>query len=84
VKQLNVIVRALDSSRQPDVYFALLPTTNLGKLMAAYCERQKLERDETDFTFRGAKLLDGMTPKSMGMKDKDVVEMLPFPLQLVD
>jgi len=57
-------------------------TQNLKHAMSAYCIRLKIEREKFLFIYKNLLIKDTDTPKSLGMKDGDVVDAVEISLLL--
>ena len=65
-----------------EVWFKLGEHTSLGKLMAAWCQRQKLRPWQVRFMFYG-KLIDSTdTCASLGLEEGDVLDVFKGPINL--
>jgi hypothetical protein len=58
------------------VYFKIKKSTQLKKLMEAYCARQILDLDQIRFMFDGNLLRGSQTPGELEMVDDDVIDAL--------
>jgi len=70
-KTINLKVKGTDGSI---VHFKIKPTTELKKLMEAYCARQSLQMDQTRFLYGGNLLHYNQTPGELDMQDDNVIE----------
>ncbi|XP_060853796.1 small ubiquitin-related modifier 2-like [Rhopalosiphum padi] len=57
------------------IQFKIKTHCHLIKLMNAYCAKSGLDRAITRFRFNGAAISETSTANSMGIKDKDVIEV---------
>lgn len=70
-EHINLRVVAHDGG---EVYFKIKQSTTLGKLMAAYCDRQSISPNAIRFLFDGQRLKDHQTPKDLNMEDNDIID----------
>lgn len=59
-----------------EVFFKIKSTTQLKKLMDAYCQRQGLAANNVRFLFDGERLHEGQTPKELSMENGDEIDVL--------
>lgn len=57
------------------VQFKIKKHTALKKLMSTYCERAGLALQTIRFSFDGARINEGDTPKGLDMEDGDTIEV---------
>ena len=67
-EQLNLKVKSQDVE---EVFFKIKNSTQLKKLMDAYCQRQSLNANNVRFLFDGERLHENQTPKDMNMENGD-------------
>lgn len=67
-EQLNLKVKSQDGE---EVFFKIKTTTQLKKLMDAYCQRQSLAPNNVRFLFDGERLHENQTPKELNMENGD-------------
>ena len=72
-KEMGLCVIMQDGS---EVYFKCRPTTPLGKLMNAFCQRQGVAMQSVRFLFDGMRLHPNSTPRDMDMEDGDVIDAM--------
>ena len=58
------------------VQFKTKKTTQLKKLMKAYCERMNLQVGSTRFMFDGERIQEGQTPNELGLEDGDQIDAM--------
>ena len=63
----------------PEVYFRLLSTTPLSRLVTAYCDRQQLARASVCFKFNEQVIEDTHTPEALEMVDGDHIDAYWIP-----
>ena len=56
------------------VHFRMKATTQLKKLMEAYCARQSLRMDQTRFLYHGIECQETHTPAELDIKEDDVID----------
>ncbi len=59
-----------------EVFFKIKKTTNLKKLMDAYCKRQGLNPSTVRFTFDGNRISGNETAEQLDMEDQDVIDAM--------
>jgi small ubiquitin-related modifier len=59
------------------VYFKMKPSTSLGKLMNAFCEREGLDRSNVRFLWEGSRISDADTPDELDIKDLNTIDVYP-------
>lgn len=59
-----------------EVFFKIKKTTNLKKLMEAYCKRQGLNASTVRFTFDGNRISGSETAEQLEMEDQDVIDAM--------
>lgn len=59
-----------------EVFFKIKSTTQLKKLMDAYCQRQGLASNNVRFLFDGERLHETQTPKELNMENGDEIDVL--------
>ena len=64
----------LKDDRQNEVFFKVKPTTQLSKVIAAYCAQQGVDPKTQRFFFDDHRIVDGDTPQSLEMEDGDEVD----------
>eukprot|EP01121_Diplochlamys_sp_Union-15-3_P000506 TRINITY_DN10443_c0_g5_i1.p1 TRINITY_DN10443_c0_g5~~TRINITY_DN10443_c0_g5_i1.p1 ORF type:complete len:114 (-),score=29.78 TRINITY_DN10443_c0_g5_i1:97-399(-) len=69
--QISLKVVAQDGA---EVLFKIKSTTQLKKLMEAYCSRQGIDPNSIRFLWEGQRLREEQTPKELGMEDNDVID----------
>lgn len=50
------------------------PTTLLGKMFSAYCQKNSVNRGELRFLYDGTILQDAQTVAEAGLEDKDAID----------
>ncbi|TGZ83576.1 ubiquitin-like protein [Ascodesmis nigricans] len=58
-----------------EVFFKIKRSTQLKKLMDAFCERQGKSTSSVRFLFDGTRVQPGDTPDSLDMQDGDTLEV---------
>ncbi|KAK1565111.1 hypothetical protein Q3G72_019045 [Acer saccharum] len=59
-----------------EVFFRIKRSTQLKKLMNAYCDRQSVEINSIAFLFDGCRLRADQTPDELEMEDGDEIDAL--------
>jgi len=59
-----------------EVFFKIKNTTQLKKLMDAYCQRQSLKANNVRFLFDGERLHENQTPKDLNMENGDEIDVV--------
>ena len=59
-----------------EMYFKIKRSTQLKKLMDAYCKKQGISRSSVRFLFDGAQLDENKTPDDVKMEDDDVIDAM--------
>ncbi|CAI2382692.1 unnamed protein product [Moneuplotes crassus] len=59
-----------------EIFFKIKKTTNLKKLMDAYCSRQGLMANSCRFIFDGERLRDTDTPNALEMENGDEIDVM--------
>jgi small ubiquitin-related modifier len=59
-----------------EMYFKIKRSTQLKKLMEAYCKKQGISRSSVRFLFDGAPLDETKTPDDAKMEDDDVIDAM--------
>lgn len=72
-EQLNLKVKSQDGE---EVFFKIKTTTQLKKLMDAYCQRQSLSAANVRFLFDGERLHENQTPKELNMENGDEIDVV--------
>lgn len=70
---INIKVKAQDGT---EIYFKIKRTTQLKKLMDAYCTRQGLSSTQCRFIFDGERLKDDDTPDKLEMENGDEIDVM--------
>merc|ERR1719200_79426 len=68
---LNLKVKSQDGN---EVYFKVKKTTQLGKLMNAYCSRVGKDMSTVRFLFDGERIQNEATPEQLDMEDEDEID----------
>ena len=71
----SINLSVADGAGGTPVQFKIKKTTPLRKLMAAYCKRQGISKEDVRFTFDGARLHEQDVPKARGLEDGDQIEV---------
>ncbi|KAL0594703.1 Small ubiquitin-related modifier 5 [Plecturocebus cupreus] len=71
-EDIKLKVIGQDSS---EIHFKVKMTTPLKKLKESYCERQGVPVNSLRFLFESQRIADNHTPKELGMKEDDVIEV---------
>ena len=72
-EQLNIKVKAQDGS---EIFFKIKKSTQLKKLMEAYCQRQGLSNNQCRFIFDGERIKDDDTPETLEMDNGDEIDVM--------
>ena len=70
---INIKVKAQDGT---EIYFKIKRTTQLKKLMDAYCQRQGLANNQCRFIFDGERIKDDDNPDSLEMENGDEIDVM--------
>ncbi len=70
---INIKVKAQDGT---EIFFKIKRTTQLKKLMEAYCTRQGLSANQCRFIFDGERLKDDDTPDKLEMENGDEIDAM--------
>ncbi|GAA0175186.1 hypothetical protein LIER_28416 [Lithospermum erythrorhizon] len=70
---INLKVKGQDGN---EVFFRIKRSTQLKKLMNAYCERQSVELASIAFLFDGRRLRAEQTPDELEMEDGDEIDAM--------
>ena len=70
---INIKVKAQDGT---EIYFKIKRTTQLKKLMDAYCQRQGLASNQCRFIFDGERIKDDDTPDNLEMENGDEIDVM--------
>ncbi|CDW91189.1 ubiquitin-like protein smt3 [Stylonychia lemnae] len=70
---INIKVKAQDGT---EIFFKIKRTTQLKKLMDAYCTRQGLAVNQCRFIFDGERLKDDDTPDKLEMENGDEIDVM--------
>ncbi|KAI8645336.1 ubiquitin-related domain-containing protein, partial [Parasitella parasitica] len=73
IEHINLKVVGGDSN---EVFFKIKRTTQLKKLMEAYCERQGKSIDSIRFLYDGSRVQAHHTPNELDMEDGDVIDVM--------
>ena len=72
-QHINIKVKAQDGT---EIYFKIKKTTQLKKLMDAYCTRQGLANNQCRFIFDGERIKDDDTPEILEMENGDEIDVM--------
>ena len=72
-EQLNIKVKAQDGT---EIFFKIKKSTQLKKLMDAYCQRQGLSNNQCRFIFDGERIKDDDTPDNLEMENGDEIDVM--------
>ena len=72
-EQLNIKVKAQDGT---EIFFKIKKSTQLKKLMDAYCQRQGLSNNQCRFIFDGERIKDDDTPETLEMENGDEIDVM--------
>ena len=72
-EHLNLKVKSQDGN---EVYFKVKKTTQLKKLMDAYCSRVGKEPGSIRFLFDGERIQPTSTPENLEMEDEDEIDAM--------
>lgn len=70
---INLKVKGQDGN---EVFFRIKRSTQLKKLMNAYCDRQSVEINSIAFLFDGRRLRGEQTPDELEMEDGDEIDAM--------
>ncbi|KAG5232214.1 hypothetical protein OIU76_004946 [Salix suchowensis] len=70
---INLKVKGQDGN---EVFFRIKRSTQLRKLMTAYCARQSVEFNSIAFLFDGRRLRGEQTPDELDMEDGDEIDAM--------
>ena len=70
---INIKVKAQDGT---EIFFKIKRSTQLKKLMDAYCTRQGLSINQCRFIFDGERLKDDDTPEKLEMENGDEIDVM--------
>ncbi|KAJ9697326.1 hypothetical protein PVL29_009226 [Vitis rotundifolia] len=70
---INLKVKGQDGN---EVFFRIKRSTQLRKLMSAYCDRQSVELNSIAFLFDGRRLRGEQTPDELEMEDGDEIDAM--------
>ncbi|KAK9146007.1 hypothetical protein Sjap_005910 [Stephania japonica] len=70
---INLKVKGQDGN---EVFFRIKRSTQLRKLMTAYCDRQSVEFNSIAFLFDGRRLRAEQTPDELEMEDGDEIDAM--------
>ncbi|XP_021274856.1 small ubiquitin-related modifier 1-like [Herrania umbratica] len=70
---INLKVKGQDGN---EVFFRIKRSTQLKKLMNAYCDRQSVELNSIAFLFDGRRLRGEQTPDELEMEDGDEIDAM--------
>ncbi|KAF6173736.1 hypothetical protein GIB67_042904 [Kingdonia uniflora] len=73
VAHINLKVKGQDGN---EVFFRIKRSTQLRKLMNAYCDRQSVEIASIAFLFDGRRLRGEQTPDELEMEDGDEIDAM--------
>ena len=68
----HIDVRTIDENGNA-ILFGLKPTTPLGKLMQAYCNRQGMDVKNLRFMYDGKRIEEAQTPADIDVEDGDFI-----------
>lgn len=61
---------------QSEIFFKIKKTTQLKKLMEAYCERLGKQPGSLRFLFDGQRISPNDTPQQLGLQNEDCIEVM--------
>ncbi|KAB2602135.1 small ubiquitin-related modifier 1-like [Pyrus ussuriensis x Pyrus communis] len=70
---INLKVKGQDGN---EVFFRIRHTTQLKKLMTAYCDRVSVDMNSIAFLFDGRRLRPEQTPEELEMEDGDEIDAM--------
>ncbi|CAI0379377.1 unnamed protein product [Linum tenue] len=70
---INLKVKGQDGN---EVFFRIKRSTQLKKLMGAYCDRQSVDLNSIAFLFDGRRLRAEQTPDELEMEDGDEIDAM--------
>ncbi|XP_008794618.1 small ubiquitin-related modifier 1-like [Phoenix dactylifera] len=70
---INLKVKGQDGN---EVFFRIKRSTQLRKLMNAYCDRQSVDFNSIAFLFDGRRLRGEQTPEELEMEDGDEIDAM--------
>ncbi|TYI68023.1 hypothetical protein E1A91_D08G059900v1 [Gossypium mustelinum] len=71
--QINLKVKGQDGN---EVFFRIKRSTQMRKLMNAYCDRQSVDLNSIAFLFDGRRLRGEQTPDELEMEDGDEIDAM--------
>ncbi|KAL8094481.1 small ubiquitin-related modifier 2-like [Apium graveolens] len=74
-KFITLTVKGQDDS---EVYFQIKRSSQLRKLMIAYCERKLVEINSIRFIFDGKCLREEQTPNELEMENGDLIDAMTY------
>ena len=72
-QHINIKVKAQDGT---EIFFKIKRSTQLKKLMDAYCTRQGLSANQCRFIFDGERLKEDDTPDKLEMENGDEIDVM--------
>ncbi|KAJ7530287.1 hypothetical protein O6H91_15G087900 [Diphasiastrum complanatum] len=72
-QHINLKVKGQDGN---DIFFRIKRSTQLRKLMNAYCDRQSVDFNAIAFLFDGRRLRGEQTPDELEMEDGDEIDAM--------
>ncbi|KAJ7285460.1 hypothetical protein O6H91_07G027700 [Diphasiastrum complanatum] len=72
-QHINLKVKGQDGN---DIFFRIKRSTQLRKLMNAYCDRQSIDFNAIAFLFDGRRLRGEQTPDELEMEDGDEIDAM--------
>merc|ERR1712098_837084 len=72
-EHINLKVKSQDGN---EIFFKIKRTTQLKKLMDAYCSRQGVSPQTVRFLFDGVRLAETSTPEQLDMEDGDEIDAM--------
>ncbi|EOR01432.1 hypothetical protein E3P92_00431 [Wallemia ichthyophaga] len=72
--KVNLKVAYSQGGSEDEIQFSVKPTTKLGKIFAAFCQRTGQDQSTVRFTFNGDRLDPDDTVKQYEMEDDDQLQ----------
>jgi len=72
-EHINIKVKSQDGS---EIFFKIKKSTNLKKLMDAYCQRQGLQANSCRFIFDGERIKETDSPQTLEMENGDEIDVM--------
>lgn len=77
-EKANVINIKLRTQKGDDIHFRIKPSTNMDKVLKAFCDRSGLAQNSMRLFFDGARINLTQTASEVGLQDNDVLDVMEF------